>query len=313
MKKSRTFFAALISITLFLISCDKQEVEKPYQKPPLVNAGSSIDVILPSSASQLTGTATSYNGPIYGYLWSLISGPNVPKIESPSSSTTKISDLIAGIYKFQLMAIDSAGLTGIDSTSITVKTASSTYAELVLQPFNNSYEGLINAFYPTLFQSTGQLLAEAWTSGGNPFTVRSLIKFDYSSLPTGAIIDNATLYLYSDQNPLNGNLVDANFGTNNSFYIQRITSNWTLPTSFTWNNPPSVSATNQVTVPHTNVSIQDINVSLTQLVKDQITNGNNGIQMKLVNETTYNIRQFYSSKYTANSAKRPKLVINYHY
>lgn len=314
MKHTLKTLAFFFLTTLIFASCQKEEVVQPtYQKPPVADAGNAQIVVLPGTTAYLTGTATSTNGPIYGYLWSLISGPNVPTIETPSSSTTKVSNLILGTYKFQFLVSDSAGLVGIDTTTITVKPISIVYQTLTLQPANNSYEGLLNVFYPNLFQSGSQLLTEAWTSGGSPFTVRTMIKFDYSSIPTGAVIDNASLYLYSDHAPLNGNLTDANFGSNNSFYIQRITSSWSLPTVFTWNNPPASVTTNQVTVPQSNSSFEDITANMTQLVKDQITNGNNGVIMKLVTESTYNIRQFYSSKYTGDITKLPKLVINYHY
>ena len=181
----------------------------------------------------------------------------------------------------------------------------------MLQPGDNPYEGQINPFHSTRFVSGNQLLAEAWTNGGNPFIVRTMYKYDYTSIPNGAIIDSARLYLYSDHNPGNGNQVDANFGSNNAFFIQRVTSNWSLPTTFTWNNPPVSTTANQVTVPQSNLSFEDISADVTLLVKDQILNGNNGFIMKLISELTYNIRQFYSSKFTGDINKRPKLIIYY--
>ena len=311
MKQAINTLTFLLTSVILLTSCQKEETK--YQRPPDADAGQPQIVILPTSAATLTGTAKSYNGPIKGYLWSLISGPNVPKIESPSSISTQVSGLVLGTYSFQFMAIDSAGLTGIDTVSVSVQNVTITYDSKTLQPSNNSYEGLLNIFYPTTFGNNQQLLTEAWTSGGNPFTVRSIVKFDYTGIPTGATVDNATLYLYSDHAPLNGNLIDANFGTNNAFYVERLTSSWTLPTPFTWNNPPSSTTSNRVTVPHSANSFEDISINLTQIVKDQFNYGNNGIIMKLTNEVTYNIRQFYSSKSTVDASKHPKLVINYHY
>lgn len=184
---------------------------------------------------------------------------------------------------------------------------------LVLQPSNNLYEGVINVFYPNIWLGNiSQLLAEAWTSGGNAFTARSLIKFDYSSVISGAIIDSAKLMLYADPTPSNGNSVDAHFGPSNSYYIQRITSAWTTPNQHTWNTPPTAVTTNQVIVPQSTSSFQDANIDVTLLVKDQFTNGNNGFFIKLTNEVTYNIRQYCSSNDT-DATKHPKLIIYYHY
>jgi hypothetical protein len=183
---------------------------------------------------------------------------------------------------------------------------------LTIKPANNQYEGIISNFFPTGWQSNGaQMLIVSWTNGGAPVDIRELVRFDYSTLPVGAIIDSARLYIYADPAPLNGNLVDAHFGPTNAFYIQRITSNWTLPTPFTWNNPPTATSTNQIVIPQSTSSFQDCVADVTQLVKDQIANGNNGFLMRLLIEQTYNSRQYLSSKST-DANKHPKIVIYYH-
>jgi hypothetical protein len=183
---------------------------------------------------------------------------------------------------------------------------------LTIKPVNNQYEGIISNFFPSSWQTSNtQMLILSWTSGGQPVDIRELIRFDYSTLPLGAIIDSAKLYMYGDPAPLNGNLVDAHFGPTNSFYIQRITSNWTLPTPFTWNNPPAASTTNQVVIPQSTSSFQDCVADVTQLVKDQISFGNNGFLMRLLNEIPYNSRQYLSSK-SSDPNKHPRIVIYYH-
>jgi hypothetical protein len=181
-----------------------------------------------------------------------------------------------------------------------------------ISPANNAYEGLIINYYPTsFFNPHPQVLIESWTNGGQPFDVRSLIKFDYSSIPSGAIIDSAKLYLYADPAPLNGNLINSMFGPANACYVQRITSNWTLPTPFSWNNPPLTTSINQATIPQSNSSFENSVVDVTQLVKDMIQSGNNGFLIRLINETTYNSRQYLSSTYS-DPGKRPRLIVRYH-
>lgn len=183
---------------------------------------------------------------------------------------------------------------------------------IVVAPVNNQYEGFVGNFFPTSFQLTSmQILISSWTNGGQPADTRQLIRFDYSTIPVGAIIDSARLYLYADPAPNNGNQVDAHFGPTNAFYIQRITSNWTLPTPFTWYNQPAVTTVNQVTIPQSTSSFQNCVADVTQLVKDQLSFGNNGFFMRLVTEQTYNSRQYLSSK-SSDPNKHPKIVIYYH-
>lgn len=183
---------------------------------------------------------------------------------------------------------------------------------LEVAPVNNTYEGLISNFFPTVFQpGADQITAIAWTSGGNPVTIRSLYKFDYTGVPTGIIIDSARLFLFADLNPINGNLVDAHFGPNNSFTISRITSAWTSPALFTWNSPPLITTTNQVTIPQSTSSFQDVSVNVTNLVRDQLANGNNGFLMNLVTEVQFNSRQYSSSK-EPNTSRIPRIRIYWH-
>jgi hypothetical protein len=183
---------------------------------------------------------------------------------------------------------------------------------LTISPANNPYEGLIIDYYPTSFVNPHpQVLIEAWTNGGAPFTVRSMLKFDYSGLPNNAVIDSAWLYLYADPAPLNGNLTHAMFGTSNACIIERITSNWPLPTPFSWSTPPQTTAVNQAIIPQSNSAFENSVVNVTNLVKDMVQYGNNGFYIRLINEVTYNSRQYLSSTY-ADLTKRPRLVIKYH-
>ncbi|MEO7049494.1 MAG: DNRLRE domain-containing protein, partial [Ferruginibacter sp.] len=104
--------------------------------------------------------------------------------------------------------------------------------------------------------------------------------------------------------------INANSGTANAMFISRISTTWT-PATATWANQPSVSTTNQVSVPATTQAFLDFtDVDLKNLVNDKRTSGNNGFMISLQNETYYNVRQFCSSIYS-DSTKHPKLVITY--
>ncbi|MEO7309156.1 MAG: DNRLRE domain-containing protein [Chitinophagaceae bacterium] len=185
---------------------------------------------------------------------------------------------------------------------------------IVISPAYNPTEGTIATTYPNSPGGTDtEFPIQAWTVNGNSLVQRSVMKQDLSGLPSGAIIDSAKLYLYAMPEPHGGNLVDAHFGSNNACWIQRITSPWIGGGNpFTWNAPPSVTTTNQVAIPQSTSSFQNNVLDVTNLVRDLISNGNNGIMIRLQSETAYNIRQFASAWYS-DPTKRPKLVIYYRF
>ena len=307
---------AFLILAVFISSCQKDIILNSANAnltPPTVDAGIPRTIVLPVSSATLNGTATSSNGPVVGYLWSLISGPNVPVIHSPSLPSTLVSGMIAGNYRFQFMAIDSAGLTGVDTTSIRVIPNQNPIQTLTLQPGNNTNEATLT--WTNSGSTTGanfilqELLAMAWTTGGELFVGRGLFKFDLSAIPANATIISAKLSLYSTPNPLNGNQVDANLGNNNAMFIERIVSNWNA--TLNWPNQPFGDVATQISIPHTNqTSLDLIDVDVTTLTNPMITGNNNGFKIRLQNEVFYNLRNFCSSKH-ANTAKRPRLVITY--
>lgn len=301
--------SAILTFSIILISCQKQ-IDTPAAMPPNVNAGNSQVIQLPAASFTLTGSATSTNGSIDGYLWSMVSGPNVPVITSPGSKVTTVTGFVAGTYIFQLMAVDNVGLTGVDTTSVLVNP--SLIQTLTLQPTNNPDEvhfGVLNGVAQTDPNAT-EFTAAAWTSGGNLFLLRGAFKFNLSSIPASATILTAKLTLYSNPTPINGDLIHANSGTNNSMYISRITGPWTAA-GMNWFTQPPVSTTDQVSIAHTNVSLLDlVDVDVKNQVQAMVSGNNYGFMVRLQNEVIYNIRDFCGSRYT-DASKHPKLVIIY--
>lgn len=313
------FFKAaivLLSTALLFSACDKDELSNLATAnliPPVAHAGLPQTIVQPASTSTLNGTGTTNNGMIVGYLWSLISGPNVPVIQSPSSPSTSVTGLIQGFYRFQFIVIDSAGLTGVDTTSISILPNQNPVQTLTLQPGSNTNEATLS--WTNSGTKTGanfdlqELLAMAWTTGGELLVGRGIFKFDLSAIPANATIISAKLSLYSTPNPLNGNQVDANYGNNNAMYIERVVSNWN--STLNWPNQPLGDNATQILIPLTNQSTLDlIDVDVTNLVGPMVSGSNNGFKIRLQNEAFYNLRNFCSSKH-ANTAKRPKLVITY--
>ena len=309
MKSAIKSLVFCLFISLFFTACQKDIVSNIIQNAPTGDAGLPQTIQLPAASFTLSGTGTSTNGNIVGYLWSLISGPNVPVIHRPSSTSTAVSNIVAGYYRFQFMVIDAAGLTGVDTVSVTVLPSS--VQTLTLQPANNVNEihlGFWNGDYSNHLPQ--EITAGAWTSGGTPLNTRGIFKFDLSSIPATATILSAKLTLYTNHTPFNGNLVDANFGSANAMYIERNTINWNAAT-VTWQTQPTTDLATAVLIPHTNLSFLDlVDIDVKNLVAPMASTANYGFKIRLQNETIYNIRQFCASRY-ADASRHPKLVITY--
>ncbi len=305
----KTFLFCLLTSLLFT-ACQKDIVNNVIQYPPIAEAGPDQVIQLPASLT-LTGTGTSTNGSIVGYLWSLITGPNVPVIHSPSSSTTNVTNLMAGTYRFQFMVIDQAGLTGVDTVSVTVNP--SAIQTLTLQPANNPNEVMLGFWNGDFTDRLPTDLAGcAWTRFGDPLNTRAIFKFDLSSIPANATIISAKLSLYSNPTPLLGsNFIDANSGPANALFIERVTTAWN-PVTITWQTQPGTDFTTQVSIPHTNLTTLDlIDIDVKNQVTPMVLSNNNfGFKVRLQSETIYNLRDFCSSRHAA-TAKHPKLVITY--
>jgi hypothetical protein len=279
-------------------------------KPPVAETGNSQSIQLPVNTVLLAGTGTTTNGKIIGYLWSLISGPNIPGIESPSSPTTIVDGLIAGTYHFQFMVIDSAGLTGVDTTSVIVNQA--VQQTITLQPSGiASDEANIAVIGGSDASSHDKDIdAAAWTNGGSPTFIRGAFKFDLSSIPANATIISAKLSLYSIHDPTNGDLINANSGTNNAMYIRRIISAWDGNT-VTWQTQPATTTADQISIPHTDQPFLDLtDLDVKTMVDGMRANGNYCFMLNLQNETAFTIRQF-CSPFHSDATKHPKLVIVY--
>lgn len=301
----------LSSCLSLLNSCQKESSQIIENlKPPVADAGDSQTIELPKVSVTLTGSGSTQNGKIIGYLWSLVSGPNVPILKTPSSPTSIVNGLISGTYTFQFAVIDSAGLTGVDTTSLVVSPAP--IQTIIIQPGNNTSNELNFAVRGNQNVSAHDidLDAAAWTNGGEAVFLRGAFKFDLSGIPANVTIISAKLSLYSNPTPINGNLIDANSGSNNAMYIRRISSDWNGITA-TWQTQPFTENIDQILIPHTNLSSLDlININVKNLISTMISTNNYGFMIRLQNENPYTIRQFASSNHP-NDLKRPKLEIVY--
>src|SRR6187455_173811 len=120
MKSIIRSFAFLLSATLILTSCKKDDPPGNMVNQPIADAGPSQ--VLYTGNTTLSGSGSSQNGSITGYLWTLVSGPNVPDLTNGSSANASLANLVVGSYIYQLMVTDSIGETGVDTMMIHVLT-----------------------------------------------------------------------------------------------------------------------------------------------------------------------------------------------
>jgi hypothetical protein len=96
----------------------------PANQLPVANAGTDITITLPVDNTTLNGSAsTDPDGTIVGYSWTWISGPTQYTLVNSGAVSTALTNLVAGIYVFQLTVTDNGGQTHSDNVSVTVKAA----------------------------------------------------------------------------------------------------------------------------------------------------------------------------------------------
>lgn len=136
---------------------------------------------------------------------------------------------------------------------------------------------------------------------------RAMIHFDLSSFSNPNDILEAKLNLYAF-GPISGVFL-GHTGANNAL-LSRVSAPW-LENTITWSSAPSINATNQIMLPQSTSYTQDyLNIDVTQLIKDMISYGNYGFNLKLVNESPTNALLFCSSNHS-DISKHPVLQISY--
>jgi len=87
---------------------------------PKVYAGEPQTIDLPRDSVLLSGNAVSPNGPIVGYTWKKISGPESVRFSTTERPTTAATGLTAGTYVFELTAKDYEGVTSTATVTVIV-------------------------------------------------------------------------------------------------------------------------------------------------------------------------------------------------
>jgi len=86
---------------------------------PSANAGSDITINLPANTATLSGSGSDSDGTIVSYQWTKISGSTVT-LTNANTATLSLSDLLEGVYEFQLTVADNDANTASDNVLVTV-------------------------------------------------------------------------------------------------------------------------------------------------------------------------------------------------
>ncbi len=306
---NKRFFSSLLLACICIYSCQKDAPEK-FKPEVFITAPATDTFRYETDSLFLSGSATDKDGTIAGYLWSYVSGPSLPDILTPGLPETYITSLRVGTYVFQLMATDNEGLVGVAMDTITLVKREEMHT-LVLNNTLNIHELLIsgNEGWDISDSVTTELSAYNWTHSGNLNYGKSAFKFDFLTVPAGVKIVSAKLSLYSSVHPKNGNLQDANYGTQNALYLERITSNWNNFT--TVQTAPTTDVANHISIPQSNNAQEDlIDIDVTDMVRKMMTDNNYGFMIRMQETPIYNSRIFTGSRNT-DVSRHPTLTLVY--
>ena len=167
------FFLPLTA--MLITSCKKDRaipvsLTQPANHSPKADAGSDQIIILPKNSATIFGDASydpDANDRIASYRWIKISGPDTFNIVNPSVAVTEVTNLVKGIYEFELEAIDMAGLYAKDTVAITVNSA-----PIVIQ---NQGRELIFANLTWLNNSAGKYIYTETPTMPNGYSIDSII------------------------------------------------------------------------------------------------------------------------------------------
>jgi alpha-tubulin suppressor-like RCC1 family protein len=160
--------------------------------PPTVNAGSNQSITLPTSTTTLTGTATGNSGAtIASTTWTEVSGPSIATISTPSSLSSGVTGLVAGVYQFKLSATDNNNQTSVATVSVTVNTASSANQPPTVSAGSNQTITLPTSSATLTGTATGNagatISSVTWAQLGGPNSATIASTGSLSTLITGLV------------------------------------------------------------------------------------------------------------------------------
>ena len=151
--------------------------------------------------------------------------------------------------------------------------------------------------------------AIAWTNNSVDVIGRHLFKFDLNPISQNALVVQAKLSLFANNNPLNP--AHSTLSGSNASYIRRVIGSWNSATTC-YNNQPSVTSINEVLVGPTTAAGQNfLQIDVTNLFRDIIQSGqNNGLMLMLQTEQKYRSMNFASGA-NMDTTLQPLLEIEF--
>ena len=95
---------------------------RPGNNPPVANAGTDQTVTFPTNSIIIDGTgSTDPDNNITHYEWTKIAGPPSFTFLNTNAPQTQATNLVQGVYEFELKVTDAGGLNDKDTVQVTVK------------------------------------------------------------------------------------------------------------------------------------------------------------------------------------------------
>jgi len=141
---------------------------------PTANAGADQTITLPTNNIVLAGSGNDPDGSVVGYAWVKISGPTA-SLTNTNTATLTITNMLQGVYVFNLTVTDNNGATGSDLVTVTVNASvpvpSANEIPLAIAGGNVSFSLPTNSInlYGSGFDPDGTIVAYNWVkaSGGS--------------------------------------------------------------------------------------------------------------------------------------------------
>lgn len=87
---------------------------------PTASAGADSSVSLPTNSVTLSGSGADSDGTISSYAWTQVSGPSTATMSGANSNILTASNLVQGVYVFQIRVTDNSGGQATDQAQVSV-------------------------------------------------------------------------------------------------------------------------------------------------------------------------------------------------
>ncbi|MFM2145843.1 MAG: hypothetical protein RL732_679, partial [Bacteroidota bacterium] len=142
----------------------------------------------------ITLDGSSSTGTISSYQWTLVSGPNQPVINSPTSASTTVTNLVKGTYRFQLSLNSGA------STSQVLVNVNPDTTVIVHAGFDRTVTLPLNSVTLDGSGSTGTISSYAWSLLSGPNTPSLVSPTSISTVVNGLVQGNYSFILAAKDN-----------------------------------------------------------------------------------------------------------------